>query len=103
MSSAKLTWIRDLEVGDSVCDCRYMHLRVVSLEEMRYPPNWLTWFPRKFLPWKLFDLSLWFINLFTRLYPVGDKDVVLEDGAHCSLLHCCDPIDHREEHPLLKT
>lgn len=29
-----------------------------------------------------------------------DKDLILEDGTHCSAKHCCDPIDHQiEDHP----
>lgn len=28
----------------------------------------------------------------------GD-DLVLEDGANCSLEHCCDPPDHEWPHP----
>lgn len=25
-------------------------------------------------------------------------DVKLEDGAHCSLIHCCDPVTHTWSH-----
>jgi hypothetical protein len=49
----------DPQVGDLVCDCRYLHLRIAERD--------------------------------------GD-DLVLEDGASCSLEHCCDPPDHEWEH-----
>lgn len=29
-----------------------------------------------------------------------DKDdLTLEDGSHCSLIHCCDDPTHKEKHP----
>ena len=30
----------------------------------------------------------------------GD-DVLLSDGASCSLSHCCDPVDHPDPHPVV--
>lgn len=50
-------------IGDTVCDCRYRHLKIVKLGN----------------------------NI---------DDVILEDGSHCSLYHCCHSVPHPDwEHP----
>jgi hypothetical protein len=44
----------------------------------------------------------WHESTFKRLglVRVVDKDLILEDGAQCSAMHCCDPVDHEEkDHP----
>jgi hypothetical protein len=28
-----------------------------------------------------------------------EDDVVTEDGWACSIVHCCNPVDHEWEHP----
>lgn len=51
----------DPQAGDTVCDCRYRHLRIAARD--------------------------------------GD-DRTLEDGSHCSLIHCCDTPGHTWAHPV---
>lgn len=62
-----------LKVGDTVCDCRFKHLKILKITP--YSPN--------------DDGEIW------------DYDLVLEDGINCSAVHCCDLTDtHTEkDHP----
>lgn len=60
-------WILDLRVGDTVCDCRYKHLKIIRIDE-------------DIIRGKHVDRSL-----------------QLEDGSNCSAKHCCSPADHEPE------
>lgn len=103
----KLVWIKTLQIGDVVCDCRFKHLRISTIIDVNRQgmDRVSSWFIRHlgFLP----DLILFdVIDRFIHLRPVAsilnyvagdkliDRDLILEDGMHCSAIHCCDPADH---------
>lgn len=102
----RMQWIKSLQVGDEVCDCRYRHLAIQEIVPQYYP--WMPWVIRHliFADWMPQKLSDWLDTQWdriarrlhlTRLY---DYDLVLEDGSGCSAFHCCTPADHTvEEHP----
>lgn len=97
-------WMRTLQVGDSVCDCRLQHLKITAIENhytVKFP-----FFLRRiiFAEW----VPYWIGNVFYDIFcwvsrKIGnveliDKSLVLEDGAHCSAMSCCDNIAHTWEH-----
>lgn len=95
-----LKWIQSLQVGDVVCDCRGKHLKISEVEEvyLDHHPQWIrniVFHDRMPLVLSdiLFNLANWCIKKKTYLY---DKDLTLEDGAHCSARHCCEPADHSD-------
>lgn len=99
--------IKCLKVGDMVCDCRFQHLRVKSIEEV--------WLPRKtafynFIgntEWLSDSVACFIMDLHDKLFrflgitELVDKDVILEDGAHCSASACLDPVNTHSlsDHP----
>jgi hypothetical protein len=103
----KLQWINSLKPGDLVCDCRYKHLKIKTIDldygpDMRNPINKLMVF---LMSYKYFDwftmpwdniMRIRYIPLFNRIY---DAHIELEDGSCCSAFHCCDRPDHEEKHP----
>jgi hypothetical protein len=99
----KAEWIKSLKVGDQVCDCRFQHHTIVSLEEEWRPiwlsPKWMTdWMPVFLFDW-CFYAEQWICRKIGRMELI-DKTLMLDDGANCSAKHCCDPIDHSpERHP----
>ena len=100
----KFQWMNTLQVGDTVCDCRSKHLKIATIEEHRAVrfPRWLRNFV--FADWMPTRLSDLLDNLFHWVsYKVGnveliDKTILLEDGQHCSVMNCCDPITNHSEH-----
>lgn len=104
-TKSKLDWMKSLKVGDEVCDCRYKHLSIKEIECVTVPigRNFLSkiiyhdWVPIN-TSFKLDTLWERFCDLLKLTYLV-DKDLTLEDGGMCSAMHCCDPVDHRENHP----
>lgn len=90
-----------LQVGDVVCDCRFLHLKVSSLEE-RLQPNpsfyrlfrWLLYLP-------FLDGAFLWLDGHWPSTGLVDKDLVLEDGACCSAMSCCSTVPHEWEHPTL--
>jgi hypothetical protein len=98
MGHKRRIWLRSLKVGEVVCDCRYKHLKIAEIERhywafsplSRFLPSWLPlWVDDA---WHRVAYALGFTTL-------GDCDLVLEDGAHCSAIACCHPADHEWEHP----
>lgn len=76
----------DLQVGDIVCDCNYRHLRVVAITEDLYIPGWMIR-PFFILPSKA---VYWVEDHWPRfLMKIGDKDLELSNGSHCSAISCC--------------
>ena len=67
-------WIKSIKVGDIVCDCQYLHSKVIALEH-RYGGPW-----EKGYSWR-------------------DKAVILENGSHCSLFYCANDPNHKWLHP----
>jgi hypothetical protein len=65
----RLKDVENLKIGDIVCDCRYEHLAIKDITP--------------FNP----DGKIW------------DYDIVLEDGFHCSAVHCVEKINHSWDHP----
>jgi hypothetical protein len=94
--------MRTLEVGDYVCDCRFEHLKIAEIEEcwvvngdsiLNRLPDWvpdIVWHTAH----DIREYVLRKIGILTLV----DKDLVLEDGQHCSAMHCCDPIEHGWKH-----
>ena len=66
----KLIWGASLKPGDMICDCRYKHIQIKSIA-----PEYGD-------------------EIYERV--VGDYQIETEDGRYCSLIHCCDPVDHPE-------
>lgn len=99
----KLQWVKILQIGDTVCDCRYQHLKIAAIKDsylVRYP-RWL----RKILyqnwvPLWVDDLYCWLARKFNYL-ELRDRNLTLSDGAHCSAMNCCDPVWNHEitDHP----
>jgi hypothetical protein len=122
----KLTWAKTLIVGDTVCDCRFRHLKIAKLDEVYNHTQFshpiykmllglYGWFSGedRYSEWvagKLIDPVVFFLTenvLRKRVDPfllkfgltereTVDFDIELEDGAQCSALYCCDPADHEE-------
>jgi hypothetical protein len=94
---SRMNWMRGLKVGDVVCDCRFKHVKIAQIKDEVFP--W-RWFHRatRWMPLKLYyffqDLAI-----YVRWSSVQDKDLQLEDGAHCSAMSCCDSVEdgHTEE------
>ncbi|KKM93273.1 hypothetical protein LCGC14_1210100 [marine sediment metagenome] len=104
MTTDKKTWIESLSVGDSVCDCRFKHLKISKIYEVWTPiaPSNILFKLTDWIPLAIFSF-IWDARgwLYTKLglVTLTDKDLILEDGAQCSAQHCCDPVDHAREHP----
>ncbi len=92
---SKLHWMRKLAVGDTVCDCRYVHSKITSFETVRYPPKWMMNIVAKVpgtIGDKLFKLTKVALKKIG-LTQIEDKQVVVEDGHSFSIMSCCDPVD----------
>lgn len=86
--------IKNLKVGDTVCDCNYDHQEVVEIEEVWLPHHSLG----RYLGWLPFGLQV----LLEKVWPtsLADKDVRLKNGRRCSAQACCHPAPHPDwEHP----
>ena len=92
-------WLPSLKVGDIVNDCRNKNLAVTEIRfEYRVTmPRWL----RRILLWERFPIWVYekADSLFYRLgfRKLTDAELVLEDGAYCSVMHCCDPVEYPKE------
>lgn len=96
---------KKLKVGDTVCDCRYRHIRIKEIEYgynkggifrslMLWTPDWLP----ELIYNNLTDLFDWAAARFGNEELVC-VDLTLEDGANCSAVHCCNLPDHIWTHP----
>ena len=89
-----------VQVGDLVCDCRYRHLKVAEVRRIYAQTLGWYWLDRIVL-WYWFPDSV--RSKIWQHWPwkeIVDANLVLEDGAGCSAVHCCDPVDHDEsDHP----
>ena len=97
-----LQWIKNLKVGDLVCDCNYNHVPIIELhKELSLKPFWLklmgilpsfvwniTWM---FLLDDFLHHNKWTTNFY-------DYTLVLKGGAVCSARHCCHPVPHEWDH-----
>lgn len=98
-------WMKTLKVGDTICDCRFKHVKILQIEEdtIAYRPSWVrrilfaNWIPF-FISNLLDDMFAWISRKVGNLELV-DKTLVLEDQSHCSAMHCCHPADHEWQHP----
>lgn len=97
----KEEWMRQLKVGDVVCDCRYKHSTIAKIEEEWGPPSmplWLRdilhaeWMPNKICNYS-YDIYYWMCEKLNRT-EMYDKTLTMEDGAVFSVMPCCDPADH---------
>lgn len=100
----KKMWLKSLKVGDTVCDCQYKHQKIVSLEEVyQYVFPWIIRqiIFRDFWPDSIYkflnDSWMKFVKFFN-YKKLADKDLVLENGSHCSAKHCCDEPNHQWKH-----
>lgn len=105
----KEAWIDSLKVGDTICDCREKHIKIIEFNDTRYIHKpWLVkqiiyWsflpdeFIDKYMPdWWMTKLEDSWVTLCNKLniYVRYDRDQVkLEDGSNASLWHCCSPIE----------
>ena len=90
-------WMRSLKVGDTICDCREKHLKIIEIEESHMPKRSLNFL----LGWVLnFPYSEYLYDFFYDRWPteVADKDLLLEDGSRCSAMSCADPVPHDWKH-----
>lgn len=88
-------WMSSLKVGDYIYDCRNKRLAIAVIVEVQMPK--LRW---PFLPdWLPVKAEWWLMERYDALchrfgwVRLVDKDLVLEDGAHCSAMSCCDSYD----------
>lgn len=95
----KLQWAKKLKVGDTVCDCRFLHMKIKSIEpyyiHQRCPLINIIcadWFPHKFGDW-IMDSWFAFVSKIN-WRKICDFTLILEDDSRCSAIHCCDPADH---------
>jgi hypothetical protein len=92
-------WIRDLKVGDRVCNCRYEHLTIQSIEDEAWPvraPHWLealtdmlpsairTWI------WRAIEWVQWSMDHVV----ITDRLLKLSDGSEYYAKPCCSPDGH---------
>ena len=98
----ELKRVRQLKVGDLVCDCRYKHLRIKELTP-RYM-TWESWIARQIIFCKLWpqrftdalEIAWRKITNVLGIKEFIDYDVMLEDGNCCSAFHCLSAVDHEE-------
>jgi hypothetical protein len=95
--TSKLNWVKGLKVGDVIRDCRQRHVRISRIETDSIVPiaEWVrailyaSWLP--FFIGNLLDyLYCWAAHKLGKV-EVVDRSLVLEDGAYCSAMNCCDP------------
>jgi len=101
----KRQWMQSLKVGDYVCDCRYKHLSIVEIHEVRRVRFNRFWALFTYLGDFGGEIYFWLCEtlsenkFLSKIFSyVADKDLTLEDGANCSAMHCCDPVDHKWNH-----
>lgn len=97
---SKLRWMRKLSVGDTVCDCRYVHSKITSFEVNRYPPKWIMYIVAQVpgeIGNKLCKLTKATLKKIG-LTQVEDKRVTVEDGHSFSIMSCCDPVDPKNHY-----
>lgn len=91
-------WLKNLKVGDMVCDCRYKHIKVKAFSEERYAPKWIE---KIFYPLlgkdRYYRFEAWLCS-HESLSMLYDKQLVLEDDRYCSAVNCCSPVDHEDNH-----
>lgn len=95
----KEEWMRSLEIGDFVCDCRCRHLRILAIEELWLAPNPPYW--ARCIIWNDYIPISWsfamdrFYNWICKKFNVKilvDKKLILEESARCSAISCCDMV-----------
>jgi hypothetical protein len=99
----KMEWIKSLRVGDTVCDCRLRHIKIKSItnDTVVKFPRWLrniifaNWMPMV-IGNLMYDVVCWISRKANR-FEIADRTIVLEDGAQCSAMHCCDKDDHSHQ------
>lgn len=101
---SKEQWIKELKVGDRVCDCRFEHLAIKGIvdDHVMWRPM-LYWWITGLFPFKVQD---WIDDGWDKLgrklgiARLVDRTLVLENGSVCSAKHCCDPVEHDWDHIL---
>jgi len=103
----KIQWVKSLEIGDEVCDCCFNHQKIISYYSCyEYVPAFVRRSYFCCLPlWVPDRIDDFIYNIITFPFKVLgyrrllDKDLILENGMHCSAMHCCNPVDHKWKHP----
>ena len=87
-TDTELARVLRVKTGDTVCDCRYRHMKIAAVEPEYGPRPGLEKLS-PLLPQRLYEFlrSVW----PKRVY---DLQLTLEDGAQCSARHCCDALPH---------
>lgn len=103
----KIQWVKSLQIGDEVCDCCLNHQKIVGIWECyEYVPAFIRrsyfyclplWVPDR-IDDLVYNTMAWPFK-FLGYRRLLDKDLILEDGSHCSAMSCCDPADHKWKHP----
>ena len=98
-----MVWVKSLQVGDLVCDCRYQHLKIISIKDRylykeftafnyfiysNWVPNWLN------TMLKAISKSLDKFFKLLKFRDLVDRQLILEDDQSCSAMNCCHPTDH---------
>lgn len=98
MRTKKEKWMESLKVGDTVCDCRFKHSVIKEIHDSRWKQ-----LPTTILRILMAIPGMWrvepFITMVFGRIRLMDRVLLLEDGTRCSALYCCDPPDHKENHP----
>lgn len=87
-------WMLSIKIGDSVYDCRNQLHEIINVESHKIA-RWRVFFPEWVHPAIencANDFLSWFCMLIGWM-EIIDKDVQLDDGAMCSVMHCCDSYD----------
>lgn len=61
----KLLWVKSLQVGDIIENCRYISQKIVKITDCVHGNE------------------------------VYDRDLMLEDGTMCSAMNCCGPYENK--------
>lgn len=101
MTVDKEEWMRQLKVGDVVCDCRYRHVKITAIDEESGAVSMPVWLHRVLLwmPNFIFHRSctVWnWVNEKLNRIEVYDKFLTTEDDFCCSAMSCCSPPNHDE-------
>lgn len=103
---SKQEWIKQLKVGDRVCNCNFEHLTIKKIADDR--AVWRPWLYRWFITaeWVPARMTVWIDTVWSKvgrslgLMILVDRTLILEDGSQCSAEHCCDPVEHEWNHIL---
>jgi hypothetical protein len=96
----KLAWGSMRRRGDIICDCRYKHITIKEIKPTYYRVHHICNHIPQWLPFFIWWLAEKIDELIDNKQ-IGDYDILLEDGACCSLMNCCDDVTtHKEsDHP----